>query len=227
MRDNTCVPGNEEAGQIYSIGAVSLMIGVTSATIRNWEARYGVISPLRSSGGQRLYTRGQLGQLRFVKRQLDAGLSPGTAHRELADHLKRGEPFEGLNDLERMGPRVLILLAERDRYAAELEEYFLRTEGYDVELVFDADEALRRVAERPPQEVVVELLISGGTGVDLCRQLKKEGRGPVLAISTLDMRDRALAAGADAFLRKPFEPLQLVSTVKDLLGASAFLGHTR
>jgi CheY-like chemotaxis protein len=45
----------------------------------------------------------------------------------------------------------------------------------------------------------------------------------VLAISPLAARDEALAAGADAFLQKPIEPLQLASATKDLLGASAYL----
>ena len=46
---------------------------------------------------------------------------------------------------------------------------------------------------------------------------------PVLAISSLDARERALDAGADAFLQKPLDPLQLVSAVKDLLGQSALV----
>jgi hypothetical protein len=45
----------------------------------------------------------------------------------------------------------------------------------------------------------------------------------VLAISTFDLRDEALEAGAAAFLRKPLEPLRLVSVVRDLLGQSAYL----
>jgi DNA-binding response OmpR family regulator len=47
----------------------------------------------------------------------------------------------------------------------------------------------------------------------------------VLAISVLESRDEALAAGADAFLQKPLDPLELVSTVKDLLGASALVAR--
>ena len=74
-----------------------------------------------------------------------------------------------------------------------------------------------------PQLAVVELLISGGTGAELCRRLKEGGVPACLAISTLEARDEALGAGADAFLQKPLDPLQLVSTVKDLLGESAFL----
>ena len=71
--------------------------------------------------------------------------------------------------------------------------------------------------------MVIDLLISGGSGLQLCRQLKQRSRVPVLAISTLETSDQALEAGADGFLQKPLDPLQLVSAVKDLLGASAFL----
>ena len=48
----------------------------------------------------------------------------------------------------------------------------------------------------------------------------------VVAISSLDSQDQALAAGAEAFLLKPLDPFALISTIKDLLGASAFL-HAR
>jgi DNA-binding response OmpR family regulator len=121
----------------------------------------------------------------------------------------------------------LILLAERDPYAAEFAEFFLRTEGYEVVVALDADDAARKLERRLPQLAVVELLISGGAGGELCRRLKGAGVAACLAISTLEARDQALAAGADAFLQKPLEPLQLVSTVKDLLGESAFLQDTR
>jgi DNA-binding response OmpR family regulator len=70
---------------------------------------------------------------------------------------------------------------------------------------------------------VIDLLISPGSGLELCRQLKQRSGAPVLAISTLETSDQALEAGADGFLQKPLDPLQLVSAVKDLLGASAFL----
>jgi CheY-like chemotaxis protein len=70
---------------------------------------------------------------------------------------------------------------------------------------------------------VVDLLISGGTGLDLCRYFKEQGDVPVIAVSVLAARDQAVAAGADAFLLKPLEPLQLVSAVRDLLGSSAIL----
>ena len=211
---------------IYSIGAVERMLGIPAATVRNWEERYGLVKPERSAGGHRLYTRAQVEQLRFVKERLDRGLQPAEAHRLLGEELARGGDFRGPEEGE-PGPRLLILLAERDPYAAEFAEFFLRTEGYEIVVALDADDAARKLEQRLPQLAVVELLISGGAGGELCRRLKAAGVAACLAISTLEARDQALAAGADAFLQKPLEPLQLVSTVKDLLGESAFLQDAR
>jgi DNA-binding response OmpR family regulator len=64
-------------------------------------------------------------------------------------------------------------------------------------------------------------MISGGVGRQLCARLKQRRGAPLLTISSLDLRAQALAAGADAFLQKPLEPLQVLSAVKDLLGHSA------
>ena len=207
---------------IYSIGAVERMLGIPAATIRNWEERYQLVNPERSGGGHRLYTRAQVDQLRFVKERLDRGLQPAEAHRLLGERLELGGDFGSMDEDER-APRLLILLAERDPYAAEFAEFFLRTEGYEVVLALDADDAAGKFEQLSPQLAVVELLISGGTGAALCRRLKEAGVPSCLAISTLETRDQAFAAGADAFLQKPLDPLQFVSTVKDLLGKSAFL----
>ena len=206
---------------IYSISAAERMVGVPAATLRNWEERYELIRPERSAGGHRMYTRDQIEQLRFLAEQLEQGLQPAEAHRLLRERLAQG-PAVGLvaADAEQT---LLILLAERDPFAAEFAEFFLRTEGYDVVLAFEADEAERIHDERSPDLAVVELLISGGTGAELCRRLKENGATACLAISPLDAREEALAAGADAFLQKPLDHLRLVSAVKDLLGTSAYL----
>src|SRR5215218_2465869 len=106
---------------------------------------------------------------------------------------------------------------------APADAHRLLAEGYEVASALDAADATRRSEELAPSMTVVDLLISGGGGLELCRQLKQHSDAPILAISTLDTSDAALEAGADAFLQKPLDPLQLVSAVKDLLGASAFL----
>ena len=200
------------------------MLDIPPATLRTWEDRYGLPVPERSPGGHRLYSRDKVDQLRFVKAQLAEGMAPADAHRLLAERLAEGPLSFG--EPEAGQTRLLILLAERDPHAAELSEYFLRTEGYKVASALDAEEAAHKFEELTPNMTVIDLLISGARGLELCRQLKQRSDAPILAISTLDTGYAALEAGADAFLQKPLDPLQLVSVVKDLLGASAFLRRT-
>jgi DNA-binding transcriptional MerR regulator len=205
---------------VYSIGAVAQMLEVPASTLRAWEERYAVIVPLRSGGSQRLYSRNQLELLRFIKRQIESGMSAADAHRVLSQELASGRlPSDGDGEKEELRP--LVLIAERDPYAAELSEYFLRTEGYEVATALDAIQARLQFEERSPDLVVLDLLISGGAGFRLCREFTARVGTRVLAISALDSADEALQAGASAFMNKPIEPLRLISTVRDLLGTSA------
>jgi DNA-binding transcriptional MerR regulator len=218
--------GADRTDGIYSIGAVARMLGVPAQTLRAWEDRYQQIVPARSSGGQRLYSRDQVDQLSFIRNQIEMGLQPADAHRLLAqdrsevasipveDHRSTGASVEAA---------TTVLLAERDPYAAEFAEYFLRTEGYVVRIVLDPAVAAEILRDEPPSVLVVDLLIAGGAGLELCRAARAHGAVPVLAVSAVDRRDQALAAGAEAFLVKPLDPLQFVSTVRDLVGTSAYL----
>ena len=196
------------------------MVGVPAATLRNWEERYKLIRPERSGGGHRLYTRTEVEQIRFLAGHVESGVHAAEAHLLLADRLAAGTAVASDEQRE---VTLLVLVAERDPFAAEFAEFFLRTEGYQVALVFDAGEAERVIEEEAPQLVVVEWLLGGGAGRELCRGVKDGGVASCLVVSSLDARDEALAAGADAFLRKPLEPLRFVSTVRDLLGRSAYL----
>jgi DNA-binding transcriptional MerR regulator len=204
---------------IYSIGAVAHLLDVPPATLRAWEERYGVVVPGRSDGTHRLYTREQVDQLRYIKSQIEAGMSAADAHRLLQDELVAGRLQGAGSDAGEARPRVLI--AERDPYAAELAEYLLNTEGYDVSVALDAGRARALFDERSPQVVVLDLLISGGAGFRLCREFSEAGPVHLLAVSALDSAEEAVRAGAGAFLQKPLEPLELVSIVRDLLGTSA------
>jgi len=205
---------------VYSIGAVAQMLEVPASTLRAWEERYGVIVPNRSGSSQRLYSRNQLELLRFIKRQIESGMSAADAHRVLSQELASGRlPADGDGEKEELRP--LVLIAERDPYAAELAEYFLRTEGYEVAIALDAIQARLQFEERSPDLVVLDLLISGGAGFRLCREFTARVGTRILAVSALDSADEALQVGASAFLNKPIEPLQLISTVRDLLGTSA------
>lgn len=217
------VPSGPGSRPVYSIGAVVKMVGIDASTLRSWEDRYRVVVPVRSRGGQRLYSRDDVEHLRFVLGEMEEGSSPADAHRLLAEKLQSPG---SMTPPEPQSPTVLILLAERDRYAAELAEYFLRTEGYEVCVAFDPPAAQKVLLERHPDLSVVELMLRGG-GLDLCRRLAQSSEAPVLALSAVDLADEALAAGAGAFLSKPIDPLQFVSAVRDLLGQSALTRPSR
>jgi DNA-binding transcriptional MerR regulator len=211
-------PGEDQA--IYSIGAVARMLDIPTSTLRAWEERYSVIAPVRSHGSQRLYSRTQVEQLRLIKSRMEAGASAADAHRLLAQDLLANQI-----PAAEAGPpgaaRPLILLVERDTYAADLAEYFLRTEGYEVTVALDATQAKLHFEERSPDLVIIDLLISGGAGFRLSGEFAANGTAQVIAVSAIDSADEAMRSGAAAFMHKPLEPLTLVSTVRDLLGTSA------
>jgi DNA-binding transcriptional MerR regulator len=193
------------------------MLGVSPPAIRSWEDRYGLIVAERNEGGRRIYTRDQLEQLRFIKDRLDEGLSAADAHRLLAE---RQAGVQSIVKGRTVKPpaRPLVLLADSDPHGAELSESFLRAEGYEVKITLTAEDAEETFASQDPAVSIVDLMISGGIGRKLCERLKRRRATPLLCISSLDLGEQALAAGADAFLKKPLEPLKLVMTVNDLLG---------
>jgi DNA-binding response OmpR family regulator len=85
------------------------------------------------------------------------------------------------------------------------------------------DAARKAFAAARPAVVIVEVLISGGAGLELCRHFREHEGVAIVAVSAVEVMDAAIHVGADAFLRKPLDPLQLVSAVRDLLGSSALL----
>jgi DNA-binding response OmpR family regulator len=116
-----------------------------------------------------------------------------------------------------------VLLAERDPYAADLTEYFLRTEGYAVATVFSLEEAQRQLEQTVPDLAIVELLLEGGAGFALVEEINASRRCPVIVLSAIDPGDHPAVTDAAVVLPKPVKSLELVSAVRDLLGTSALL----
>jgi len=114
------------------------------------------------------------------------------------------------------GP-IRVLIVEDDPAIRELLATLLRFEGWEISLAEDGRAALEAAARTTPDVVLVDVLMPGLSGHELCRLLK-DGPDPprVVMVSGLsdpgDERD-GRAAGADAYLRKPFSPLELLEAV--------------
>jgi DNA-binding transcriptional MerR regulator len=199
------------------------MLGVPVATLRTWEDRYGLVVPERTASRHRLFTRDQVEQLRFVKVQMDLGVSASDAHRLLSEHT--GTP--GPQRRAQPSDRPLILLADNDPFSAEFQDYFLKAEGFRTATALDYDSAVNAFEAGSPALVVVEILISGGLGLNLCRFLKDRKNPPrVLAVSSLESGPQAIEAGADAFLPKPLDPVGFMSRVNELMRSGPLVGQS-
>jgi len=101
--------GSYDDTPIYTIKTVVQQTGITSATLRAWERRYGVLSPGRSDGGYRLYSERDIATLRWLKGQVDAGVSISSAvtllELQQADESPNPEPQSALSPAAPRGPR--------------------------------------------------------------------------------------------------------------------------
>jgi CheY-like chemotaxis protein len=116
--------------------------------------------------------------------------------------------------------RALILVVERNPAVQRLERFFLEQAGYSVEFASDGILALARAQELRPKIVVTEILVPRLDGLSLCRALKSDPRTRsivVLVFSHLHAEDRAIEAGADAFVVKPIDEENLIEIVSKLL----------
>jgi len=164
---------------LFSIGAVARMVDLSAATIRTWETRYGYVVPQRSGGGQRLYSRGQVDQLRFVKEHVDAGRRPGEAHRLLAERVDRGDSFGGT--------RLRVLVAEsRTGVSTMLRELF-GADAFEVLLASDAATAEQAFEELAPAVVVVD--VEDGDFEELVDRIRSAG----VKVLPIDLLERPLA----------------------------------
>ncbi len=116
------------------------------------------------------------------------------------------------------GHRVLVVEDEQD--VAELIRYNLAKEGYDVALVGNGAEALKRAREGKPEVILLDIMVPQLNGWEVCRRLKQdpETRGiPVIMVTgRVEEGDKVLGfeMGADDYVTKPFSPRELVARIR-------------
>jgi two-component system KDP operon response regulator KdpE len=100
----------------------------------------------------------------------------------------------------------------------------LREAGFEVIEAATAEEALDRAAVHPPDAAIIDLVLPDGDGVEVCRRLREWSQMPIIVLSAIgdeDEKVRALEAGADDYVVKPFGPRELVARVQAGLRRSA------
>ena len=104
----------------------------------------------------------------------------------------------------------------------------LRDAGYAVDAAATKAEALAALATRPPEALVLDLVLPDGDGVSICKEVRSWSRLPILVLSAVgDEREkvRALDAGADDYVPKPFGTDELLARLRAVLRRSPDLGH--
>src|SRR6186997_3518708 len=120
-----------------------------------------------------------------------------------------------------MGARILIV--EDEEPLALLLRYNLESEGYEVETLARGDEADTRMREASPDLVVLDWMLPGLSGIELCRRFRSRPESKALPIIMLTARGeeservRGLATGADDYIVKPFSVPELIARVRALL----------
>ena len=122
-----------------------------------------------------------------------------------------------------MEPRRRILIVDDEPNIVLSLEFLLRQQGYDVAVARDGEEALAAAAAQRPDLVVLDVMLPGLDGFEVCRRLRERSDLAALKILLLTARGRdvdrvrGLDEGADAYMSKPFSTRELMTAVAELL----------
>ena len=110
-----------------------------------------------------------------------------------------------------------ILIVEDESAIADLEKDYLELAGFDVEIENDGDLGLIRAMKNEYDLIILDLMLPGTDGFEICRRIREEKDIPILMVSAkkddID-KIRGLGMGADDYMTKPFSPSELVARVK-------------
>jgi len=119
-----------------------------------------------------------------------------------------------------------ILVVEDEEDILELVSFNLKKEGYQVRGVTSGEEALQEVRRKIPSLIILDLMLPGVDGFDVCKSLKNDPRTKAVPIVMLTARSEeadiviGLELGADDYLTKPFSPKELIARVRAILRRS-------
>ena len=110
-----------------------------------------------------------------------------------------------------------ILIVEDEEAIADLEKDYLELSGFEVEIASDGTSGLKKALEEEFHLVILDLMLPGVDGFEICRQIREVKNIPIIMVSAkkddID-KIRGLGLGADDYMTKPFSPSELVARVK-------------
>ncbi|CAM3336600.1 MtrAB system response regulator MtrA [Stackebrandtia soli] len=113
--------------------------------------------------------------------------------------------------------RARVLVVDDDPALAEMLGIVLRTEGFTPSFVADGEQALSAFREHRPDVVLLDLMLPGMSGIDVCKAIRSESGVPIVMLTaksdTVDVV-LGLESGADDYIIKPFKPKELVARVR-------------
>lgn len=110
-----------------------------------------------------------------------------------------------------------VLVVEDEEALVESIRFMLEAEGYEVIAAYDGVEGLRAVREHHPSLVLLDLMLPGMSGIDVCRQIRIESDVPIVMVTAKDAEaDKVLGLeiGADDYITKPFSTRELLARVR-------------
>ncbi len=123
-----------------------------------------------------------------------------------------------------MSDNQKILIVDDDSHIAELVDLYLTKEFFKTRIVGDGIEAVKAFDEFKPDLVLLDLMLPGMDGYEVCKRIRQSSRVPIIMLSakgeTFD-KVLGLELGADDYIQKPFENKELVARVKAVLRRSA------
>jgi two-component system response regulator RegX3 len=118
------------------------------------------------------------------------------------------------------GTKLRILIVEDEEAIAESVAYNLRREGFEAEMALDGPAALRQALNRPPDLILLDLMLPGIDGLEVCRTLRKRVKAPIIMLTAkAEEMDKVvgLEVGADDYVTKPFSMKELMARVRAVL----------
>jgi len=117
-----------------------------------------------------------------------------------------------------------ILVVDDDKEIVELLSIYIHNEGYDVVKAYDGKEAITKIVTIPDIDLMIlDLMMPQMDGMQVVKEIRKESQIPIIMLTakTTDMdKIQGLVAGADDYVTKPFNPLEVMARIKSLLRRS-------